>query len=75
MTRSELTRFLRTLTSGTVAGAIGSDKYVVIDRSVTGAILYTIEQATDEETAPIEELDDVLAFLVDHKDYHSVAVG
>ena len=75
MTRSELTRFLRTLTSGTVAGAIGSDNYVIIDRSVTGAILYAIEQATDEETAPIEELEDVLAFLVAHKDYHSVAVG
>lgn len=75
MTRYELTLKLRTLTSGTIANAIGSDKYVVIDRSVTGAILYTIEQATEEETALIEELDEVLAYLVAHKDYHSVAVG
>lgn len=75
MTRSELTRYLRTLTSGTIASAIGSDKYVVIDRSITGAILYTIEQATEEETAPIEELDEVLAYLVAHRNYHSAAVG
>ena len=75
MTRSELTRFLRTLTTGTIAGAIDSDKYVVIDCSVTAAILYAIEKATEEETAPIKELEDVLAFLVAHKDYHSVAVG
>lgn len=75
MTRSELTRSLRTLSSGTIASAVGSDKYIIIDRSVTGAILYAIEKATEEETAPITELEDVLAFLVAHKNYHSPAVG
>lgn len=75
MTRSELTRYMRTLTSGTIAATIGSDKYIVIDRAVTGAILYTIKKATEEETAPIEHIEDVLTFLNAHKNYHSVAVG
>ena len=70
MTRSELTDYLRSLSAGAIAAAIGSDRYAVIDRSVSGAILYAIEQATDDEIKPLDGLAGVLSFLTAHKDYH-----
>lgn len=70
MTRSELTNHLRSLSSGTIAHAIGSDRYSVIDRSVSSAILYAIEQASEDEIKPLTGLDGVLSFLSAHKDYN-----
>lgn len=68
MTRSELVRSLRLLSSGTVAVAIGSSRYVVIDRAISNAIIYASETATDEEITPCCTLADVLSFLTAHKD-------
>jgi DNA-binding PucR family transcriptional regulator len=70
MTRSELTSHLRTLSSGTIAHAIGCASYSVIDRSVSSAILYAIEQASDDEIKPLSGLEGVLSFLSAHKDYN-----
>lgn len=69
MTRSELIRALRLMTSGTVAVAIGCDKYAVIDRAVINAVLYASEKASDAEIAAINDLSDTLSFLTAHKDY------
>ena len=69
MTRSELMTNLRSLSAGTIGHAIGSDRYAVIDRASSGAILYAIEQATDDEIKPLEGLAGVLSFLTAHKDY------
>lgn len=69
MTRSELTSHLRTLSSGTIAQAIGSTSYRIIDRSMSSAIIYATEQATDAEIAPIDDLSGILSFLTAHKDY------
>lgn len=59
MTRSELTYHLRTLSSGTIAQAIDSTSYRIIDRSLSNAIIYATEQATDAEIAPIDDLSGI----------------
>lgn len=69
MTRPELLHALRTMSSGTIASAIGSCKYAVIDRAATSATLYASEKAPDEEIDAVSDLADVLGFLVAHKDY------
>lgn len=69
MTRSELTNQLRSLSAGTIARAIGSDRYAIIDRSVSAAIIYAEEQASESEISGIDDLAGVLSFLVAHKDY------
>jgi hypothetical protein len=74
MTRSELMMHLRSLSAGTIGHAIGSDRYAVIDRASNGAILYAIEQATDEEIKPLEGLAGVLSFLTAHKDYRPASI-
>lgn len=68
MTRSELVRSLRLLSSCTIASAIGSSRYSVIDRAISNAIIYASETATEEEIAPCCTLADVLSFLTAHKD-------
>ena len=75
MTRSELTTQLRSLSAGTIASAIGSDRYAVIDRSVCSAILYAAEQATEDEIKPISSLADILSFLKSHTDYRPFWCG
>lgn len=70
MTRSELTAHLRSLSAGTIASVIGSDRYAVIDRSVSSAILYAIEQASEDEIKPLSDLADILSFLSAHRDYN-----
>lgn len=69
MTRSELVTHLRTLSSGTIAQAIGSTSYRIIDRSVSNAIIYAAEQAAEGEIAMIDDLAGILTFLTEHKDF------
>ena len=71
MTRNELLFNLRSLSSGTIGNAIGSDRYAVIDRAIGGAILYASDEATEAEMAPIDNLAGVLSFLADHRGYES----
>lgn len=75
MTRSELTIGLRSLSAGTIANAIGSNKYAVIDRAVSSAILYAIEQAAEDEIKPLDGLSGILSFLAAHKGYKSPVCG
>lgn len=74
LTRAELTRSLRTLSSGTIAQVIGSDRYADIDRAVTAAILYAIEKATEDEIKRLKGFPGVLSFLAEHRDYSPVSV-
>lgn len=69
MTRSELTQYLLTMSSGTIAKAIGSTSYRMIDRAITSAILYAYEQASEDEIKACNELDDIIQFINKHKDY------
>ena len=69
MTKAELNKTIFTMPSGTVASAVGSSKYLLIDRAVSSSILYLSEKATDAEIATCTELEDVLTFINDHKDY------
>lgn len=70
MTRPELLQNLRSLSAGTIADVIGSDRYTVIDRAITGAILYASEQATDTEIESVKTFADVLTFLSEHRSYN-----
>lgn len=47
-TRKETVRALSTLSSGTIARMIGSNKYAVIDRMISNAIIYAAEIMSDE---------------------------
>ena len=69
MTRAELLRELRCVSSGTVASAIGSARYAVIDRVMSNVSLYAADVATGDEIARLEGLAGVLDFIVAHKDY------
>lgn len=69
MTRSELTAQLRSLSAGTIAHTIGSDRYAVIDRSICSAVIYAAEHASEDEIKQIEDFAGILSFLSAHKDY------
>lgn len=47
-TRAQTVRALSTLSSGTIARMIGSNKYSVIDRMISNAIIYASEIMSDE---------------------------
>ena len=69
MTRKELIHHLTTLSSGTIARAIGSNRYILIDRAINNAVLYAARSAPDEEiTAVDDNLAGKLSFLATHKD-------
>lgn len=68
MTRKELVTHLSTLSSGTIARAIGSDRYIIIDRAIGNAIIYAAEVAPDAEIEAAEGFAGVLSFLTAHKD-------
>lgn len=68
MTRRELLHNLGTLSSGTIAGVIGSPKYAAIDRAIGNAILYAAHKAPDEEITMLDGFAGILSFLSAHKD-------
>jgi len=68
MTRQELLINLKSISSGTVAHAIGNCKYSAIDKAIQNSILYAYEIATDAEIATIDcNLASILDFIVSHK--------
>ena len=69
MTRQELKQTIRTLSSGTIAHAVNSTRYSVIDKAVNNAVIYASEQASDAEIAACTELEDVLSFIREHQNY------
>lgn len=70
MTRSELITNLRSMSAGTIAIAICNTNYAVIDRSISSAIIYASEKATEDEIKPIEDLSDIIRFLQLHCTYN-----
>lgn len=66
MTRKELGRSLLTLSAGTIADIIGSDKYIIIDRAINTATLYAYEHAPDTEIESINDFSGVCSFVRDH---------
>ena len=68
MTRKELIHHLTTLSSGTIARAIGSDRYILIDRAINNAVIYAADAAPDAEISATEGFAGVLSFLAAHKD-------
>ena len=72
MTRQELSNLIRTLPSGTIAQVIGNSKYSAIDTACTNSVLYVIEKATENEIENCVELDDVIEFIRQHRNYRPV---
>ena len=56
--KGELMRNINLLSSGTIAGIIGSDKYTIIDNAVSKAVLYAA-QLTEEECAAVQTMEDI----------------
>jgi len=47
-TRAQTVRALSTLSSGTISRMIGSNKYAIIDRWISNAVIYAAEIMSDE---------------------------
>lgn len=60
--KGELMRNINLLSSGTIAGFIGSDKYAVIDRAACQT-LELISRMTEEECAAVKTMEDIAALF------------
>lgn len=56
--KADLIRSINLLSSGTIAGFVGSNKYSIIDNAVSKAILYAA-QLTEEECAAVRTMEDI----------------
>ena len=56
--KGNLLRNLRTFSSGTIAVLIGSDRYTMIDRAVSAAVLYAADMP-EEECEKYQTFDDI----------------
>lgn len=56
--KADLIHSINLLSSGTIAGFIGSSKYTLIDNAVSKAILYAA-QLTEEECAAVQTMEDI----------------
>lgn len=55
--KGRVLHYLRNLSSGTIAGIIGSNKYQLIDRAASKAILYAAS-LTESECAAVRTMED-----------------
>lgn len=58
MTKGEILRNIRSMSSGTIANLIGNSKYVIIDRAATAA-MERASALTDAECKAIETFEDI----------------
>lgn len=56
--KGNLMRQINTLSSGTIANLIGSDRYIAIDRAATQAILY-VSALPEEECKKYQTFEDI----------------
>ena len=66
--KGELMRNINLLSSGTIAGFIGSDKYAVIDRAATKTLLYVSTRMTEQECAAVQTMEDLAALFARAKE-------
>ena len=60
--KGELMRQINLLSSGTIAGIIGSSKYSVIDRAAYKTLLL-VSSMTEDECAAVRTLEDIAALF------------
>ena len=65
--KGELMRQINLMSSGTIAGIIGSDKYAVIDRAACQT-LELISRMTEEECAAVQTMEDIAALFAKAKE-------
>lgn len=56
---------LRNMSSGTIAGLIGSDKYMIIDRAATNAILYVSSELSEDRCREIRTMEDLCKIFLE----------
>ncbi|MBQ6599993.1 MAG: hypothetical protein IJH79_20805 [Lentisphaeria bacterium] len=56
---------LRNMSSGTIAGLIGSDKYVIIDRAATTAVLYVSNTVSEDRCREIQTMEDLCSIFLE----------
>ena len=56
---------LRNMSSGTIAGLIGSDKYVIIDRAATTAVLYVSNTVSENRCREIQTMEDLCSIFLE----------
>lgn len=57
--KGRVLHMLRNLSSGTIAGLIGSDKYMIIDRAATTAILYVSNTVSENRCRGVQTMEDL----------------
>lgn len=56
---------LRSMSSGTIASLIGSDKYMIIDRAATNAILYVSTTVSEDRCRGIQTMEDICKIFLE----------
>ena len=56
--KGRVLHYLRNLSSGTLAGIVGSTKYAVLDRAASNALLYASRVLTEEECGAVRTMED-----------------
>lgn len=62
--KEKLIRDIRLMSSGTIAGIIGTTKYILIDQAASKALLYVSEKMTEQECAAIHTMEDICSVFL-----------
>lgn len=63
--KSRVLHQLRNMSSGTIAGLIGSDRYMIIDRAATNAILYVSNTVSEDRCREIQTMEDLCKIFME----------
>ena len=62
--KGNLMHRIRNMSSGTIAGIIGTTKYILIDRAASKALLYVSEKMTEQECAAVQTMEDICSVFL-----------